>query len=632
MSATLRLKQLLFIAAALALVSLGFVAALSTASPARADDSSGGECLPTQDTLSAWADSGAPITLHDATPPTDPDGTDETSTTNLVRFVQVGTEKHVTQAAVQGTPATALQRHSWNPQGPVDESIASPTWPVPQQGRWQANTSNYNGSDPLGVPFQEGGGNGGDNASWFYWTFTPATTGQDEVSHTDYIWQKQSRTFTEGVDCPAPPEECVPEDYNGEAEGCGTPPEECVPEDYNGEAEGCGTPPEECVPEDYNGQEPGCGTPNEEKPWICHPVNGKGELGNGWNLIAPNDPSSHIDESVYPGDGYWEHMSNDGLRHDVYADLREGEDGKDQSDYTCPGDQLTEVTPHADGATDDCDPDSFGTITVTAVEGVTYTLQDDSTITGTIAANGTNTVTAHLAENYVLAEGAVSEWTFESIPATDCPAPPCEETQEGCPEPPCEETEQGCPEPPCEETEQGCPEPPCEETQEGCPEPPCEETEQGCVDPGPDCEEDPTQEHCEEDDKDCEEDPTQEHCEEDPGPTCQEDPTQPRCDEDNPPVVVPDDGTTPNSPSNGPTVKGSSATAPTVVPGQAAGTPAVQVPTAINSGLGSTQQELAGNGGALGLLGIATALLGAALVGLTIRPKRRIAAALRTRT
>ena len=38
MVATSRLKQLLFIAATLALVSLGLVAALSTASPARADD------------------------------------------------------------------------------------------------------------------------------------------------------------------------------------------------------------------------------------------------------------------------------------------------------------------------------------------------------------------------------------------------------------------------------------------------------------------------------------------------------------------------------------------------------------------------------------------------------------------
>jgi hypothetical protein len=204
MTAASRLKQLLFIAAALALVALGFAANLATATPARATGGNGGECIPTQDTLSAWADEGEPFKLHDATPPTDPDGTDEASTTNLVRFVLVGTSKHVTQAAVAGTPATALQRHSWNPQGPVDESIASPTWPVPQQGKWQANTSNYNGTDPLGVPFQQGGGNGGDNASWFYWTFTPATPGQAEVSHTDYNWQKQTRTFTAGVDCPPP--------------------------------------------------------------------------------------------------------------------------------------------------------------------------------------------------------------------------------------------------------------------------------------------------------------------------------------------------------------------------------------------------------------------------------------------
>jgi hypothetical protein len=129
------------------------------------------------------------------------------------------------------------------------------------------------------------------------------------------------------------------------------------------------------------------------------------------------------------------------------------------------------------------------------------------------------------------------------------------------------------------------------------------------VDPGPDCEEDPTQEHCDEDDdKDCEEDPNQE-----------------KCDNDNPPVVNPDDGTTPNGPSNqpnnGPTVKGAQAT--TTVAGAAAGTPAVQVPTAVNSGLSSPTDELAGNGGTFGLLGIVTALLGAALVGLTVRPRQR---------
>ena len=122
-----------------------------------------------------------------------------------------------------------------------------------------------------------------------------------------------------------------------------------------------------------------------------------------------------------------------------------------------------------------------------------------------------------------------------------------------------------------------------------------------------------------------------EECDDDdvnPGPDCEEDPTQKKCDEDNPPVVVPDDG---NSPSNGPTVRGASATAPTAAAGTTvAGTPAARVPTAVNAGL--APQELAGAGGTLGLLGVAAALLGAALVGLTFRPKRRIGAALRART
>ena len=93
------------------------------------------------------------------------------------------------------------------------------------------------------------------------------------------------------------------------------------------------------------------------------------------------------------------------------------------TDCPPPNEEPTEVTPAASGVPDDCDADPFGTITVVATEGVTYTLQDGSTITGTIAANGTNTVTANLAEGYVLAEGAMSEWTFTSNPATDCPPP-----------------------------------------------------------------------------------------------------------------------------------------------------------------------------------------------------------------
>jgi len=86
-----------------------------------------------------------------------------------------------------------------------------------------------------------------------------------------------------------------------------------------------------------------------------------------------------------------------------------------------PGDTCIEVTPNASGVPDDCDEDPFGTLTADAVEGVTYTLQDGSLIVGTIAANGTNTVTAHLDEGYALAEGAQLVFgPFTSDPATDC--------------------------------------------------------------------------------------------------------------------------------------------------------------------------------------------------------------------
>lgn len=60
------------------------------------------------------------------------------------------------------------------------------------------------------------------------------------------------------------------------------------------------------------------GDHGHDKPWICHPVNGKGETGSGWNLISPSHTSSHIDEDLYPDGVYWKHEAADG-RHDVYA-------------------------------------------------------------------------------------------------------------------------------------------------------------------------------------------------------------------------------------------------------------------------------------------------------------------------
>lgn len=68
----------------------------------------------------------------------------------------------------------------------------------------------------------------------------------------------------------------------------------------------------------FAGNNQGGGVDPDEKPWICHPVNGKGETKTGWNKISPDKSSSHIYESLYPGGHYWKHESNDG-RHDQYA-------------------------------------------------------------------------------------------------------------------------------------------------------------------------------------------------------------------------------------------------------------------------------------------------------------------------
>lgn len=58
-----------------------------------------------------------------------------------------------------------------------------------------------------------------------------------------------------------------------------------------------------------------------DSPAICHPVNGNGQTGYGWNVISPDRASVHIDEVTGAG----KHVSHDG-RTDVYA-----------ADGVCPG-------------------------------------------------------------------------------------------------------------------------------------------------------------------------------------------------------------------------------------------------------------------------------------------------------
>jgi len=87
-------------------------------------------------------------------------------------------------------------------------------------------------------------------------------------------------------------------------------------------------------------------------------------LGNGWNLINPANPSRHIDEALYPDGEYWKHISNDGLRHDRYADLKPGAKGDKESDYTCP----TITPPPVKDKTNECTAPGVRTYTVTKAE------------------------------------------------------------------------------------------------------------------------------------------------------------------------------------------------------------------------------------------------------------------------
>ena len=56
------------------------------------------------------------------------------------------------------------------------------------------------------------------------------------------------------------------------------------------------------------GDNQGGGVDPSAKPWICHPVEGAGEAGDGWNLVDPSKDSSHIDEAT----GVGQHTRKDG--------------------------------------------------------------------------------------------------------------------------------------------------------------------------------------------------------------------------------------------------------------------------------------------------------------------------------
>jgi hypothetical protein len=234
MAATVRLKQLLYIAAALALVGLGLVAAVSTASPARATGTQ--PCTPTEDQVvtewfvtdpgDPWVATGASRVKTAGTAPTYTDWVNDGEQIRTEENNAPGTDGDLVRYLFVGetgpeviTPGVAGGHYSWNG---GNRGVDDPPTVVPPNADWQKNTDDepaghLNGATWFGTP----GvglhvlGNSASNASWFYTVLSvPA------VTDTDFLWQKQVRTpvpgtdavieyeYTktiEGVDCPPPP-------------------------------------------------------------------------------------------------------------------------------------------------------------------------------------------------------------------------------------------------------------------------------------------------------------------------------------------------------------------------------------------------------------------------------------------
>jgi hypothetical protein len=187
--------------AAVAMLILGLGSALigltSSASAVEGDQ----PCVPSAGTpasYTAWADEGGVITTHNDAPPA-PD-------TDLVKYLPAGTQKHVTQEYVAPTPATAgrwenLAWYIWTG-GPRD------TAPDLGDGGWhgpQPNTPNGAPHNPAPEPAVYGTSGDNGQGSWFKYDGdfvegAEGDPGQEEQSHTDYLWQKQVRSSVPGTD------------------------------------------------------------------------------------------------------------------------------------------------------------------------------------------------------------------------------------------------------------------------------------------------------------------------------------------------------------------------------------------------------------------------------------------------
>jgi len=162
--------------------------------------------------------------------------------------------------------------------------------------------------------------------------------------------------------------------------------------------------------------------PSTSSPgWLANPGNHNGHPDPG-----PNTPyTTGADNPENPKSRNWFYYSEETVPGEYRPPVTHDEYKYKRTVCTPPPDEdKTSGTPNATGVPDDCDENPFGTITVTAAEGVFYTLQDGSRISGTIESNGTNTVTANVEDGYKFPTGAQTSWTFTSETKTDCPNPP----------------------------------------------------------------------------------------------------------------------------------------------------------------------------------------------------------------
>lgn len=137
----------------------------------------------------------------------------------------------------------------------------------------------------------------------------------------------------------------------------------------------------------------------DHKQSVCHPVEGKGETGTGWNIIPPDKASSHIDEAT----GVGKHTRKDG-RTDVYA-----VDGVCPVVVVPPPTTTTVTLPPVTETVTETAPPVTVTKTVTPTETATETAPP---VTETTTLPGpTHTVTVPGPEEVVVVDGPPSTVT-----------------------------------------------------------------------------------------------------------------------------------------------------------------------------------------------------------------------------